>query len=124
MTKILLIAMAGGLGSLSRYYLTGIVHKIAGLGFPFGTFVVNLIGCFLFCLIWGFIENRLTIPATVRIVVLTGYMGAFTTFSTFIFETQNLLSHGQFIFAALNVIGQVVLGLGLAFAGLALGRAI
>lgn len=116
--------MAGGLGSLSRYYLAGIVQKIAGFGFPLGTFVVNLIGCFLFCLIWGFLEDRIAIPAQARVIILTGYMGAFTTFSTFIFETQNLLSHGQFLFAVLNVAGQVVLGLALAFAGLALGRII
>lgn len=120
--KLLMLGLAGALGALSRYGLAGLVQRWAGGSFPLGTFVVNILGCFLFGLIWGLLEHRL--GPQFRLVVLTGFMGAFTTFSTFAFESAGLLQHGQWAWALLNLAGQNVLGLALVIAGLALGRAV
>ncbi|WP_027181124.1 fluoride efflux transporter FluC [Oleidesulfovibrio alaskensis] len=122
MQKLLLIAIAGGLGSLSRYSLAGAVQRLFGASFPAGTFVVNITGCFLFGLVWGFLEGRLTLGPAARMIALTGFMGAFTTFSTFIFESVALLNSSQWLFAALNITGQIVLGILLLAAGLYLGK--
>ncbi|MFV0420776.1 fluoride efflux transporter CrcB [Oleidesulfovibrio sp.] len=122
MQKLLLIALAGGLGSLSRYTLAGIVQRFCGASFPAGTFVVNVLGCFLFGFVWGFLEDRLSISPTTRVIILTGFMGAFTTFSTFIFESVNLISASQWFYTLLNIAGQIVIGIVLLAAGLALGK--
>lgn len=124
MQKIALIALAGGLGSLSRYGLTGLVHKFTGGAFPYGTFAVNILGSLLFGLVWGFSEERLSFSPEMRTIILTGFMGAFTTFSTFAFESTSMLRTGQLLPFAANVGGQVVVGFTLLWLGLALGKAI
>lgn len=122
MHKLLYIALAGGLGALARYGLGGLVHRYWQAPFPLGTVVVNLTGCFLFALFWGLAEERMAISSELRLVVLTGFMGSFTTFSTFIFESGMLAQDGQWIFAALNLAGQNILGLAALAMGLAAAR--
>jgi CrcB protein len=122
--KLLLLLLAGGLGSLSRYGLAGLVQRLAGSSFPYGTFVVNALGCLLFGLVWGIFDRSLDLAPGARVIVLTGFMGAFTTFSTFAFESATLVQHGQWLSAAANVLGQNVLGITCVFAGLALARAL
>lgn len=124
MEKLIWIAAAGGLGSLSRYGLAGLVHRFAGPGFPWGTFVVNALGCLLFGAVWGLVETRAPFGPTVRAMVLTGFMGAFTTFSTFIFESAELMRGGQHAAAFLNIAGQNLTGLACLFLGLALAHAV
>lgn len=121
-TELLLIGCAGAAGSLSRYFLTGIVHRTVGADFPWGTAVVNIAGCFFFGLVWTLAEERLLISSQMRIVILTGFMGAFTTFSTFIFETGEQLRHSQCQAAVANVVLQMAAGLAMLWAGFALGR--
>ena len=120
--KLLLLALGGGAGTMARWGLAGLVQRLAGSGFPVGTFAVNLAGCLCFGALWGFFENRLGLGGDLRLFALTGFMGAFTTFSTYMFETAQLTRHGQMLLAAANVAGQTALGLVLLFAGLALGR--
>lgn len=122
--KLLLLALAGGLGSLCRYGLSGLAQRLASTSFPLGTFTVNALGCLFFGLVWGALEERVGLNPEIRVIVLTGFMGAFTTFSTFAFESMSLIQHSQWLAAAANIIGQVVLGLALVLAGLFLGRAI
>ncbi len=110
MGKLLLIALAGGLGSLCRYGLGGVVQRLGGAGFPWATLAVNLLGCFLFGLVWTAATERGLLSAEARLVILTGFMGAFTTFSTFGFETVQLARDGQWLLAGANVAAQVVLG--------------
>ncbi|MGE4298686.1 MAG: fluoride efflux transporter CrcB [Desulfovibrionaceae bacterium] len=124
MHKLLLIAAAGGCGSLARYGLAGLVQRLAGSDFPYGTFAVNITGCLLFGAVWGVLENRMGLGPQVRVIVLTGFMGAFTTFSTFAFESAALLQHGQWLPAAANIAGQNLLGITMIFAGLMAGRAL
>ncbi|AMK13002.1 chromosome condensation protein CrcB [Pseudodesulfovibrio indicus] len=122
MTKILYLSLGGAAGTLSRYWLSGVAQRLAGGSFPAGTFAVNMAGCLLFGAVWGFFENRLLPGSGVRLLVLTGFMGAFTTFSTYMFETASLVKFGQIAMAMANVVGQSVAGLILVLAGIALGR--
>lgn len=122
MQKLFLLFIAGGLGSLSRYALAGLVQRLSGSSFPTGTFAVNCIGCLLFGLVWSFFEDRLSLPPETRVIVLTGFMGAFTTFSTYIFETANLISASQWAYAVANCVGQLLIGLIFLWIGLSLGR--
>ncbi len=124
MNKLIWLALAGVGGTLARYGMSGWVQRLAGAGFPYGTFAVNLTGCFLFGLIWSLAENRLWINNEVRTVILLGFLGAFTTFSSFAFETSQMIRDGQWMAAGLNITGQNVLGIAGLFVGLALGRAI
>lgn len=122
--KLLWLALAGAAGTLARYWLSGAVQRHAGFAFPWGTFAVNLAGCFLFGLVWSLLEERFAAAGPWRVIVLIGFMGAFTTFSSFAYDTAGLLRDAQWGLAALNVIGQNVTGLAALFLGLALGRVI
>ena len=124
MTKLIWLSLAGVCGTLARYGLSGWVQRHTGALFPWGTFTVNLAGCFLFGLIWSFSENRALINSEVRTVILLGFLGAFTTFSSFAFETSQLIRDSQWMTAALNIAGQNVLGIAGLFIGLTLGRSI
>ncbi len=111
MHKLVLIALAGAAGTLARYGLAQAVQRLSGQGFPAGTFAVNVLGSFLFGLVWTLCEDRLTMGSEMRMVLLTGFMGAFTTFSTFMFESSALFRHGQWVYALVNIGGQTLLGL-------------
>jgi len=116
------IAVAGAIGTLCRYGLSGIVQQAFGAGFPWGTIVTNAVGCFLFALVWSLTEDRLLISAQTRFIVLTGFMGAFTTFSTFAHETSLLARDAEWLRAALNLCGQNLLGMTSVLAGWTVGR--
>ena len=120
----MLIALAGSLGTLARYGLGGLVHRLVPWPFPWGTIAVNILGSFLFGLVWALAQERSMISAEARIIVLAGFMGAFTTFSTFMFETGELLRNSQWALAAGNLLLQNLLGLVAVFAGWALARAL
>jgi len=120
--KLLCIAAAGSLGTLSRYGLAGLIQRLAGSGFPWGTAAVNTIGCFLFGIVWTLGAERMAISAEARTIILTGFMGAFTTFSTFISETGQLAGGAQWWVALGNITLQVGAGLALFFVGAALAR--
>ena len=120
--KLILIALAGGLGTLARYGLAGLVQRWAGSGFPWGTLAVNAIGCFLFGIIWPLASERLALSPEVRVIVLVGFMGAFTTFSTYIWETGQMLANSQWLLAGGNIVLQNAVGLALFFAGAAMVR--
>lgn len=122
MEKFIWIGIAGGAGALSRYGLAGLVSRFSGGSFPAGTFTVNMAGCLLFGLVWGLLEDRGGVSPQMRVAVLTGFMGAFTTFSTFAFESAALLRSGQWAYALLNIGGQNLLGLALLIGGMALAR--
>lgn len=122
LAKLGLIALAGAIGTLARYWVSGLVYNVAGRDFPWGTAAVNIIGCFLFGFVWQLGEGRMLIRAETRTIILTGFMGAFTTFSTFIFESGGLIEDGRYLPALANVGFQTVVGFAALFGGLALGR--
>ncbi len=100
------------------------MHRMLPWPFPWGTLTVNLAGSFLFGLVWALATERSVISGDVRIIVLAGFMGAFTTFSTFMFETGELIKDSQWLLAAGNLAIQNVLGLAAVFASWALVRAL
>jgi CrcB protein len=122
--KLLLIALAGGLGSLARYALAGLAQRIGGASFPWGTVTVNIVGCFFAGFLWAMFELRGPVTPGTRLVVLVGFMGAFTTFSAFILETGELLRATEWLYAAGNIALQNVVGLIALGAGITLARLI
>jgi CrcB protein len=124
MSKIALIALAGAFGTVCRYWLSGLAYDILGKDFPWGTWAVNILGCFLFGLVWILAEERGFLSAQARVLILTGFMGAFTTFSTFIFESGALAGDAQWLKFVLNVGGQNLVGLTALYLGSNLGRII
>lgn len=121
--KIVWLGLAGAAGALARYAMATTVQRWCGVRFPWGTFAVNVAGCFVFGLVWTMAEERNWIPSGARLVILTGFLGAFTTFSTFAFETGALIREADWTAAAANLIGQNILGLAAIFAGAALAKA-
>lgn len=110
------------MGAMARYGLAGAVQRWIGQGFPWGTAAVNILGSFVFGLIWAFAMDRGNLHPDVRSLVFVGFLGSFTTFSTFISETGHLLSDGQMLMGMGNVLFQVLVGTLLFFGGMAVGR--
>jgi fluoride exporter len=121
--KILALALAGSLGTLARVGLGSLVQRWLGPQFPWGTAAVNLLGCFLFGLVWMLGSERGRLSPELRFIVLVGFMGAFTTFSSFVADSADLGTKGRLWAALLNVVGQNALGLLCFFLGARLGRA-
>jgi len=94
---------------------------LAGAG-ALGTLAVNGLGCFLFGVVWTLAEERLVVSGETRLILLVGFMGAFTTFSTYAFETSAMLRDAEWLLAASNVLSQNVLGVLCFFLGAAVGR--
>jgi CrcB protein len=121
-SKLILIAVAGTVGTLSRYWLSGFTHRMFGSDFAYGTLAVNVIGCLLFGLVWALAEERMAISVLARTVILVGFMGAFTTFSTFAFETMNYVRDSQYMLAFLNVAANCLLGFAAIVSGVWIAR--
>ena len=107
----LLVAAGGALGATARFFLTDLVHRVTSPFFPWGTFIVNVSGCFVFGLVAGLGDARGVVTPNVRAFVLVGILGGYTTFSSFTFETMSLARGGQIPQALGNILGQVTLGL-------------
>ena len=122
--KLLWLSLAGALGTLLRFGLAGLVHRLTGPTFPWGTLVVNVVGCFVAGVLWVLFETRWPVSAQARILVLIGFMGAFTTFSAYILETGALLRDAQWLRAVANVALENGLGFVPLIAGAMLGRVI
>jgi len=120
--KLAWLMVAGAMGTLARYGLAGLVQRIDGVTFPWGTVTVNLLGCFVTGLLWTLFESRWPVSGETRTIVLVGFMGAFTTFSAMILETNELLRSAQWMYAVANIALQNGLGLVALLSGIALGR--
>jgi fluoride exporter len=120
----LLVALGGAIGSVARYLLAGAVHRVASPYFPYGTFVVNVVGCFVFGVIFAISEERSSLGPGLRAFLLIGVLGGFTTFSSFTFETFQLARDGETMLAAANAVGQVAVGLASFWAGATIVRAL
>ena len=105
------IALGGALGSVARYGMAGVVQRYTSPYFPYGTFAVNITGCLVFGVIFGLTEQRFAISPAMRAFLLIGVLGGFTTFSSYTFESFQLIRDAEVFRATVNVAGQVVLGL-------------
>ena len=120
--QLLLVLLGGGIGSAARY-LTGVwITERLGAAFPWGTLVVNVVGSFLIGLIATLADERDRLGPDLRLFLVGGVLGGFTTFSAFSLETLRLLDGRQPLRAVLNVLGSVVLGFAAAALGIAVGR--
>ena len=122
MGKLFLIGLAGFIGTLSRYWMSGVIARRFGETFPTGTLVVNLAGCFLGGLLFYVLEERFLVNQTVRTAALIGFLGGFTTFSSFGLQTFTLLQDGELGLAVLNISTSNLVGLLLVLAGYAFAK--
>lgn len=122
--KLMVLAVAGACGALARYGLAGLFQRGQHIGFAWGTLTVNVLGCFLFGLIWTLTQQRFLVSPETRAILLVGFLGSFTTFSAFLFETDQMLEQGEWLMAGLNLAGELGLGLAAYLLGAFLGRAI
>ena len=118
--NILLVGMGGAIGSVFRYLCQKWVHQLYPHPFPLGTFLVNIIGCFLIGIFFAASEKSSFISADWKLFLMTGICGGFTTFSAFAFENMNLIRSGDMTNFLLYTISSVVLGILAVFAGVAL----
>lgn len=109
--NLFLVAVGGAIGAVARHVLSTFVLRATGTLFPLGTFVVNLTGCLVFGAIVGAATERVQLAPTLRLFLLTGILGGFTTFSSYAFESFTLVRDGQFVWASINIAGQVIAGL-------------
>lgn len=115
--------IAGGIaGTVARYALSGFIFHKTGMDFPYGTLVVNMAGCFLVGFLDAAIERKFAAPSPVRLMMITGFCGAFTTFSAYILESYALIKAGAIVKVFAYVFGSVSLGLILFRLGMLLGQ--
>ena len=119
--QLIAIGVGGAIGAVLRFVISGIAYNVLGQDFPWGTLVVNMIGCFLIGLFAQLFEE-IAISPNLRVLILVGGLGAFTTFSTYALENVNLLRDGQLGIAFLNVLVSTVLGVVFVFLGMALAN--
>ncbi len=117
MIKLLCIAAGGGAGALCRYALSGVCQSASGVMFPIGTLTVNVLGCLLIGILGAVFASPQLVREEIRLFLMIGLLGGFTTFSTFGFETLELMNDRQFSLAAANVALSNTLGLAAVWIG-------
>ncbi|TWF54200.1 fluoride efflux transporter CrcB [Neorhizobium alkalisoli] len=123
MTNVVLVAVGGAIGSVFRYLVGVWAVRLFGPSFPWGTFAVNVIGSFFIGLMVEMIARRFNASAEMRVFIVTGIIGGFTTWSSFTLDTMVLLERGAALPAFAYLAGSLVISFAAIFAGLALGRA-
>jgi len=121
MQKVLWIGLGGGLGTILRYVVSSMDYRFSQGVFPISTFVVNVTGSLVIGFLWGFFE-RVDVGSGVRLFILIGILGGYTTFSTFALENLNLLRDGEIRIAMANILVTNLLGLAAVFLGFNMAR--
>ncbi len=124
MKQILAIALGGSVGALLRYWTSTGVHTLIGRDFPYGTLLVNVSGSLAMGLLYVLLVERLALGVEWRAALLIGVLGAYTTFSSFSFETLALFEEGEYMKALINIVLSVTLCLVAVWLGVAAGRRI
>jgi CrcB protein len=122
--NLVYIGVFGAFGCLSRFWVSGWVYALIGRGLPYGTLAVNVIGSLLLGLLMEGGLRSAVLPADIRMGITTGFMGGFTTFSTFSYETVRLLEDGSMIAAGANILLNVTVSVVFAGLGIFLARQI
>ncbi len=117
-----MIGLFGGAGCISRYLISSGLNAWLGKSFPYGTLAVNIIGSFIIGIIFEVALRGSVISPTLRIALTTGFLGGLTTFSTFSFETVELLLNGKYFVALLNITGSLVICFLATYLGISLVR--
>jgi CrcB protein len=116
------VGAGGFLGAVARYAVGGWMTRRFGLGFPYGTFVINISGCFVLGLMLAVLDTRIALPSQLRLLGPIGFVGAYTTFSTFEYETLRSVQEGRSGLAMVYVALSVMLGYLAAWAGQGTGK--
>ncbi len=103
MKNFVAVFVGGGVGAALRYWMYGAAGKLLGADFPYGTLLVNIIGCFMIGFLMSVFEERFIVQPILRIFLTVGILGGFTTFSTFSFETIALLRDGSYLIGTANI---------------------
>ena len=120
--QLLFIGFFGGLGCISRFFVSGLTYQVFGRNLPYGTLMVNVVGSFLLGLLMTFGLRSTLLSPDLRMGLTTGFMGGFTTFSTFSYETLRLIEEGSYWQAGANILLNIMLCLLFALLGVALAK--
>lgn len=118
------VLVASALGGLARYWLGGVLARRTPGAFPWETFLVNVSGAFVLAVLFTLFTERLPVAPGIRAAVTVGFLGSYTTFSTWTLESFRLIEDGAHGLAAANLLGSVAAGLLATYAGIVLGRAL
>jgi CrcB protein len=122
--RYVIIALGGALGALARYQVAAMIQARVPAGFPWGTFVVNITGCLVMGIAATLLTERLVVHPGWRFFIPIGFIGAYTTFSTFEYETLRAVTEGSWMIGAANVAGSVIAGYIALWLGVVLARAL
>ncbi|MET0063229.1 MAG: fluoride efflux transporter CrcB [Candidatus Thiodiazotropha endolucinida] len=122
LNQLIAIASGGAVGALFRFWVSSGIYSLLGRGFPYGTLVVNVLGSLVMGFLYVLLLERTTVSPEMRGALLIGFLGAFTTFSTFSIETLNLLEQAELLKAGLNILVSVIACVLACWFGLAVGR--
>jgi fluoride exporter len=120
--QLILVGLGGFAGAVLRWSVDGWISERNPTAFPFGTLFINLTGSFVLGVMFAWVLERNVLPPDVRLPLMVGFLGAYTTFSTFMLESWRLAEEGAYALAFANLAGSVLLGLVAVVAGLAVGR--
>jgi len=109
MQQLLWVALGGSIGAVFRYLLASAIYQFTGRDFPYGTLMVNVLGSFIIGVLSIWLVEKYELSSELRLAIIVGGLGAFTTFSTFSWETIQLIEQGALIRAGLNIVLSVVL---------------
>ena len=124
MEKILIVGAGGFIGAVARYLICRAVGWLHGGALPLGTLIVNVLGCFIIGVAVAVVENRSFLGPNIRLLLIIGLLGSFTTFSAFGHETVELLREGQLRWALFNLVASIFLGIGAVVLGRFLSKAV
>jgi len=122
--KYFAVGVGGFVGSILRFWLATYVGQRMGTRFPYGTFLVNISGCFLIGLVMTILTERTHLSPTYRYLIPIGFIGGYTTFSAFEYETLRALQDGQFTIGLLNIVLSVLVGFLMVWTGAMVGKAV
>jgi len=118
MNRLIFVGLGGFIGAILRYLISGFAQDLSNsISFPYGTLAVNVIGCFSLGFLTQLFENHVIVSPELRLLLLVGVLGSFTTFSTFSNETLNLIQEQKLFLALVNISVQLILGLSAGFLG-------
>jgi CrcB protein len=124
MSEIIAIAVGGALGALSRFWATNLANLLFGTDFPYGILIVNIAGSFAIGIVFILLVERSLLPTILGAGLMVGFLGAFTTFSTFSLQALGLMESGRFFAAAMYIAGSVIICILAAALGMLIGRLI